>query len=61
VKFLHNSWEFSVEQWNEALYVINDLERGDVVYLEWIRRTYDSDLQLGISALPVVIREGLPQ
>lgn len=61
VKFLHNSWEFSVEQWNEALYVINDLERGDVVYLEWIRRTYDSDLQLGISALPVVIREGIQQ
>jgi hypothetical protein len=60
VQFLHNSWEFTVDQWNEALVVINDLKRGEVVYLEWIRRTYDSDLQLGISALPVVIREGLP-
>ncbi len=60
VRFLHNSWEFTVDQWDEALVVINDLKRGELVYIEWIRRTYDSDLQLGISALPVVIREGVP-
>lgn len=49
----HNTYEFSVEQWDEALVVNNDLAPGEVVYLQWIRRNAVTDLQLGMSALPV--------
>lgn len=53
VQFLHNSYEFALSQWSADLVVNNDLADGDLMYIRWIKRTYDSDLQLGITALPV--------
>lgn len=57
VVFLHNTYEISVEQWDDTLVVVNDLEDGELVYLQWIQRTPETDLQLGISALPARKRE----
>ena len=55
VVMLHNSYEYSVDQWSNTFNVINDLTQGQLLYLEWILRTDDTDLQLGRSALPVHI------
>lgn len=57
VQFLYNTYEYSVDQWNDVLTVNNDLADGELVYLQWIRRTADTDLQLGMSALPARRRE----
>lgn len=45
--------EFTVSQWNAEVVVPNDLETGEVLYIEWIRRTSANDLQLGVSGLRV--------
>jgi hypothetical protein len=45
--------EFSVEAWNNDLQIYNDLEEGENIAIEWIRRTPVTDLQLGVSALSV--------
>lgn len=51
VLFANNSYEYEISQWDEELIVDNDLDEGGVVYLQWIRRNADTDLQLGISGL----------
>lgn len=52
VKFLHNTYEYAVSQWNEVLKVNNDLStNGELVYIQWIRRTVATDLQLAITGL----------
>lgn len=56
VVFNNNTYEFEISQWNEILVVNNDLTPGKLVYIQWIRRTPISDLQLGVSAVPVRIR-----
>jgi hypothetical protein len=53
VKFLHNEYEFSVNQWNSVLKVNNDLANGELLYIQWIRRTAQTDLQLAMTAVPV--------
>lgn len=54
VQFLHNSYEYSVNQWNAVLKVNNDLAQdGELVYIQWIRRTAGTDLQLAITGMPV--------
>jgi len=53
VKTLHNTYEFSVEQWNEELVINNDLDEGELLYVHWIRKNYDTSLQLAVTALPV--------
>lgn len=54
VHFLHNVYEYSVSQWNDVLKVNNDLgTNGELVYISWIRRTVQTDLQLAMTAVPV--------
>lgn len=53
VRFTNNTYEFTVDQWNEDLLVNNDLNDGELVYLHFLQRNYDTDLQLGVTALPI--------
>lgn len=52
VRFANNTYEFSVDQWDDVLGVNNDRDNGALVYIQWIRRTADTDLQLAMTALP---------
>lgn len=53
--------EFNIEQWNDDLQLYNDLEEGENLAIEWIRRTPATDLQLGVSGLPVhMLTNALP-
>lgn len=54
VRFLHNVYEYSLSQWKDVLKVNNDLgANGALVYIQWIRRTAGTDLQLAMTAVPV--------
>jgi hypothetical protein len=54
VHFLHNVYEYAVSQWNDVLKVNNDLSNdGELVYIQWIRRTVGTDLQLAMTAVPL--------
>jgi hypothetical protein len=44
--------EFAVDLWNTDLAFYNDLNEGEVLYLEWFYRNSTTDLQLGVSGLP---------
>lgn len=46
-------FEFPVSQWNQNLTFVNDLTEGQTVYLKWIKRMVNADLQLGVSGLPL--------
>lgn len=52
----HNKYERSVDQWDTTMDIVNDLSQGAVLYLEWIYRTESTDLQLGITGLPVHLK-----
>lgn len=56
VHLLHNKYEFSVADWNKKLRVNNDMLDGQLLYISWIRRTYNEDLQLAMTAVPILIR-----
>lgn len=56
VQLLHNEYEYSVNQWQDVLKVNNDLNSGDLIYIKWIRRLFETDLQLAITAVPCKIR-----
>lgn len=47
------SAEFSVELWNTDLAIYNDLAEGEVLFIRWIKRTVLTDMQLGVTGLPV--------
>lgn len=47
------SFEVPISQWATNVTFVNDLLEGETLYIKWIKRTYDSDLQLGVSGLPV--------
>lgn len=57
-QFMHNTYKFSVDQWNTALRVNNDLKQGESLTIHWVRELYDSDLQLATTAVPVNRRSG---
>lgn len=45
--------EYSIEQWNSDLTFLNDMLEGETIFIEWIRRTPTTDLQLGVTGLPI--------
>lgn len=53
LRFQRNVYEYSVDQWNQTFNVVNDLQQGELLYIEWIRRTDNTDLQLAITGLPM--------
>lgn len=53
VKMRYRDYEFSIDQWDETLELINDRENGDNIIVEFIHRVYENDLQLGIAAIPL--------
>lgn len=44
-------YEFQVSQWNQVLQVSSQLVEGQAVYIQWIYRDGQNDLQLGSSGL----------
>lgn len=51
--FKRRRYEFPIDAWNDDLVVVNDLNEGENLYIEFIRRTNDNDLYLGVSGLTV--------
>lgn len=47
------TFEVPISQWSNDITIINDLAEGQVLYLRWIRRMANGDLQLGVSGLIV--------
>lgn len=45
--------EFAISQWSAESVVANDLKEGEVLFLEFFKRTQDTDLELGCSGLVV--------
>lgn len=45
--------EFTIDMWNNDLAVYNDLNEGETLFIEWIKRTPSNDLQLGVTGLPM--------
>lgn len=52
---VHNlrSMEVPIGQWSTTLKMPTDLKQGQNLYIKWIKRLANTDLQLGISALTV--------
>lgn len=53
VKMRTRDYEFSIEQWDDDLEIINDLDEGENVVIKFIHRIYENDLQLAVAALPL--------
>ena len=45
--------EYTLDAWNTELVSVQEVRPGENVYLHWIRRDGNTDLQLGVSAIPV--------
>lgn len=57
VHFLHNTYEYEISQWKDVLRVNNDLPgNGALVYISWIKRTYNADLELAMTAVPLLLQ-----
>jgi hypothetical protein len=53
VRFLTSEHTFTVDQWDDLLSVVNDLSQGNSIYIQWIRRLTNQDLQLAMTAVPM--------
>lgn len=53
VTTLQRTVEVPIEQWNTNISILNDLGQSGNIYVQWIRRMANTDLQLGVSAFPV--------
>lgn len=53
IRYGNLDYEFNISQWNAEAVVANGLSNNGTVFIEWIRRTPDTDLQLSISAMPI--------
>jgi hypothetical protein len=55
VHFIHNKYEYPISQWQDVLKVNNDLtNNGELIYISWIKRTILTDLQLAMTAVPLL-------
>jgi hypothetical protein len=52
--------EKPVEQWNQTFEVLNGLEERRNAYIEWVRKTPETDLELGTSGLILYGNGGTP-
>lgn len=52
--------EKPIDQWNQTLSLLNGLEVNGNVYLEWVRKTPETDLELGTSGLILWDNGGTP-
>lgn len=50
-------YEFPIAQWSTLLTVSTTMTEGSVVYIQWIKRDNDNDLQLGVSGLIVHLQQ----
>lgn len=48
--------EVPVNQWNTPITFINDLKQGETLYIQWIKRLANNDLQLGVTGIPVTLQ-----
>ena len=48
-----NEYEYTINQWDQTLTISSPPNEGELIYIRWIKRVDGTDLQLGISGLPV--------
>lgn len=53
LNFKNNAYEFPISEWGGDFLVNNDLKDGELLFIHWINRQYSTDLQLGVTALPI--------
>lgn len=47
------TFELPISQWATKTVFVNDVAEGGTIYLKWIKRMINGDLQLGVSGVPV--------
>lgn len=52
--------EKPIAQWNQTFAILNGLEESKNAYIEWIRKTPETDLELGTSGVILYGTEGAP-
>ncbi len=53
IKVGNNTLEYPIAEWNKTQQVLAGLTYWKTVYIQWIRKTPDSELELGITGLPL--------
>jgi hypothetical protein len=53
IRYAGQDYTYAISQWNSDSVVANGLTNSGTVFLEWIRRTPDTDLQLSVAGLPI--------
>lgn len=51
--------EYPIAEWNQTVSVLNGLSVDKTLYIEWIRKTPENDLELGITGIPIYPATGL--